>query len=392
MATEDESIGIGPAALGAVLPFTFSIDETGTILFATPSVSRLIAKSGENFFDRVSIETPNFSGLGAKENKANSLLVFASKSSGIRVRGVFIPASSNKFIFVGALNLASADDVIRYRLTLADFTSFDTVFDKLLLLQVQKKTISDLKDAQTALIAERSKSIQSAKLASLGEMSAGIAHEINNPLAIIEVNASLLQKYINDPSKFAQKIERIKKSCMRISKIISGLRKFSRSGESVPYELASISSIATEALALAEVRAKQHSVSTFVELKSDSAILCNEVEIEQVFINLINNAIDAAKSSQEKWVKVSVIEEEKYVVIRVIDSGSGLPDQVRNKVFQPFFTTKQVGEGTGLGLSITKGILDEHKATISIPSDLPNTCFEVRFLKSQAKLDQKKVG
>lgn len=392
MATLDESIGISPEALGAVLPFTFCVDETGFILFATPSVSRLIAKSGENFFDRVSIETPTFSGLGTKENKANSLLVFSSKSSGIRVRGTFITASSNNYIFVGALSLTSADDVIRYRLTLADFTSFDSVFDNLLLLQVQKKSIAELKDTQAALIAERSKSIQSAKLASLGEMSAGIAHEINNPLAIIQANASLLQKYLNDPLKLAEKIESIKKSCARISKIISGLRKFSRSDESVPYELASIATIVTEALAFTDSKAKQHSVSTIVELKSDSTILCNEVEMEQALVNLINNAIDAAKSFPEKWVKVSVIEEGEYAVIRVIDSGNGIPDQVRDKIFQPFFTTKQVGEGTGLGLSITKGILDEHKATISIPSDLPNTCFEIRFLKSYARLDQKKVG
>jgi signal transduction histidine kinase len=105
------------------------------------------------------------------------------------------------------------------------------------------------------------------------------------------------------------------------------------------------------------------------------------VEIEQVVINLINNAIDAVKERAEKWVKVEVLDDDQSVVFRVTDSGLGISEAVQNKIFDPFFTTKPVGEGTGLGLSITKGILDQHKATIAIVPHVPNTCFEIRFQK-----------
>jgi C4-dicarboxylate-specific signal transduction histidine kinase len=273
--------------------------------------------------------------------------------------------------------------VIQHGLTLADFNSFDSTFDNLLLLQIQKKTIADFKEAQSALIAERAKSIQNAKLASLGEMSAGIAHEINNPLSIIQASASLLLKHINNPVKLTEKIESINKSCMRISKIISGLMKFSRSGKSVQYGMASISAIANEALLLTSTYAKQNLIQVKVEINSSSTILCNEVEIEQVFINLINNAVDAVKDLPDKWVKISVFDEGENAVVQILDSGKGIPEKVREKIFQPFFTTKEVGKGTGLGLSIALGILGEHKATISIISENPNTCFEIRFKKSQ---------
>ena len=82
---------------------------------------------------------------------------------------------------------------------------------------------------------------------------------------------------------------------------------------------------------------------------------------------------------EEKWVKVELSEEGAEVVLRVTGSGDGIPEKIRNKLFEPFYTTKSVGEGTGLGLSITKGILDEHQAGISVLANCKNTCFEIRF-------------
>jgi signal transduction histidine kinase len=85
------------------------------------------------------------------------------------------------------------------------------------------------------------------------------------------------------------------------------------------------------------------------------------------------------KDSSEKWVEVSLVEDQGAAVLRVKDSGKGIPSGIRKRIFEPFFTTKKVGEGTGLGLSISKGILDEHKATITLLEECPNTCFEIRF-------------
>lgn len=232
---------------------------------------------------------------------------------------------------------------------------------------------------QRELEIERSKSIRNAKLASLGEMAAGIAHEINNPLAIISGSVGLLSKYSDDPKKIASKIETIKKSCDRITRIVFGLKKFSRSGDVANFKNYELSNIIDDVAFLVEAKAKRNSTPIIIDCQSRSQVFCDEVEIEQVLVNLINNAIDAVKKSPEKWVKVLLFNKDDKVVLRVIDSGQGIPEDVRNKLFEPFFTTKMVGEGTGLGLSITKGILDEHKATISVVVDSPNTCFEIKF-------------
>jgi PAS domain S-box-containing protein len=222
---------------------------------------------------------------------------------------------------------------------------------------------------------------RSAKLASLGEMSAGIAHEINNPLTIISGTVGLLSKFKNDPEKMAAKIETIQKSCNRIARIVGGLKKFSRTGDKNIFKFHDISNILNEVLILTASKAKSFNTVVTIESSVQLKIECDEVEIEQVFVNLINNAIDAIKDLSEKWVKISIFEEVSSVVIRLMDSGPGIPENVRNKLFDPFFTTKKVGEGTGLGLSITKGILDEHQASIAVLKDSPNTCFEIKFPK-----------
>lgn len=225
--------------------------------------------------------------------------------------------------------------------------------------------------------------IQSSKLASLGQMSAGIAHEINNPLAIILGAVSLLPKFADDPDKFKQKIQLVEKSGERISKIIQGLRKFSRTADGVTFEWHSLAKIARESLVLIDAKAKLNSVSVALDIASEASVYCNEVEIEQVLVNLVGNSIDAIKGCNEKWVRVHIFERDAFIVLRVIDSGFGIPAQVRDKIFDPFFTTKGIGEGTGLGLSISKGILDEHGAGIEVLADAVNTCFEVTFKKAE---------
>ena len=98
-------------------------------------------------------------------------------------------------------------------------------------------------------------------------------------------------------------------------------------------------------------------------------------------VNLINNSIDAVKDSHDRWVKMELGETISEIVLRISDSGLGIPEHVQKKLFQPFFTTKEVGEGTGLGLSIVKGILDDHKASIELLANQPHTCFEIKFPK-----------
>lgn len=234
--------------------------------------------------------------------------------------------------------------------------------------------ITDLKQAEQQLI-------QNSKLASLGEMAAGMAHEINNPLAIISGSVDLAVKYLGDHEKMKIKIEAIKKASKRIARIVNGLKKFSHSSQGNHFSNHCLAQIAREAMVLTEMKFKQNDVLVTCDFRTESIIHCDEIEIEQVVINLINNAVDAAKDCEEKWVKIQIFDDADSVVLRVSDSGLGIPEKIRDKIFDPFFTTKKVGDGTGLGLSITKGILDQHKATISITAPYTATCFEVRFPK-----------
>jgi PAS domain S-box-containing protein len=232
---------------------------------------------------------------------------------------------------------------------------------------------------EASLQQERAKALHNSKLASLGEMSAGVAHEINNPLAIIVGNIPLLNKYKDIPDKFLSKLEAVTKATARIEKIVKGLSKFSRSTGAQEYKIENLADLVTESMVLTDLKSKRHSTPVSVELDKTVQIFCDGVEIEQVLVNLINNAIDAVKDLNDRWVKVSVSMIGENPILRVQDSGGGISEDTENKMFQPFFTTKNVGEGTGLGLSITKGILDQHKANIFINREFKNTCIEVRF-------------
>lgn len=238
-----------------------------------------------------------------------------------------------------------------------------------------------LKKQNEILELEKSKSIQSAKLASLGELSAGVAHEIRNPLAIITSSLGLLRKHSQDPEKLKELIMGIDKSCDRINKIIGGLKTFSRTSERSIYHTYSLNEIIKEALVLVGSNAKDAEIALTYETQGEFLISCNVIEIEQVIINLINNAIHAVKELPNKWIKIETSSQSDNVILKISDSGSGIPERIRSKLFEPFFTTKPVGQGTGLGLSISKGILDEHGATIQIIDNTANTCFEIRFKK-----------
>jgi PAS domain S-box-containing protein len=234
-------------------------------------------------------------------------------------------------------------------------------------------------ELELTMATERAKALQNVKLAALGEMSAGIAHEINNPLTIIAGNILLLKKLVDTPEKFDAKIKSITKSVARIDKIVRGLQKYARSTVDTIYKVENLSEIVHEAIQFTEEKSKRFSVPITVGISADLQIYCDASEVEQVLVNLINNGIDASKNLNEKWVKINFFESDGCPVLQVIDSGLGISDAVLAKLFQPFFTTKPIGEGTGLGLSISKGIIEGHRATLKVNHEFKNTCFEIRF-------------
>ncbi|MGB0453901.1 MAG: ATP-binding protein [Bacteriovoracaceae bacterium] len=224
---------------------------------------------------------------------------------------------------------------------------------------------------------ERLKIIQSSKLATLGEMAAGIAHEINNPLAIIQGSASLLTRHKDNPTKVLETSDKLKKSVKRIGKIVNGLRKFSRNSslDEVLQQDHSVTSLVSEVLELVEAKSKRHGVPVEFHTKDDLIIRGDDIQIQQVLVNLINNAIDANTGAQSPWVKIHVKKNNQSTQILVSDSGHGIENHIIEKLFDPFYTTKEVGKGTGLGLSISKTILNAHNGDLEYKKINGHTTF-----------------
>jgi two-component system NtrC family sensor kinase len=253
---------------------------------------------------------------------------------------------------------------------------------------VQERTI-ELDDA-------RAKGMNSAKLVALGEMAGSIAHEINNPLAIIQANANLLKDLMgeNIDKVMGLKIaEKIISTTDRIAKIIKGLRIISRNGDGDPFSPVALGLLIEDTLGICREKFKSHAVK--IEINSQSALTqieCRQVQITQVLINLLNNAYDAVENLPERWVKIDITEDSESVEISLTDSGNGLPKELIEKIYQPFFTTKGIGKGTGLGLSISKGLIQSHKGKLWVDETCQNTRFTINLPKRQTAAIKKTVA
>ena len=247
------------------------------------------------------------------------------------------------------------------------------------------RDISDRKALETELEVRRAQAVASARLSALGMMAAGIAHEINNPLAVIHASASDLLDMAETgdvPLKALQTAStRIKLTADRISKIVKSLRQTAREGSTDPFQRASIAEIVEQALELCKERFRVNSVRLETP-KVDPAlhIFCREVQIGQVLLNLLQNAFDAVIECEgDKWVRLEVASDAQSAAFDVIDSGPGVPPDLKVRIMEPFFTTKPVGKGTGLGLSLSKAIVDEHGGELKLWEKDNHTCFSVRL-------------
>lgn len=246
-------------------------------------------------------------------------------------------------------------------------------------IEEQKRAEKELEDA-------RAKAMESARLAALGTMAAGIAHEINNPLQVIR---SLTQFLTNPP---AAKIvdtrdlgKRIDGMTDRIARIISSLRTFSRPGNTDPLEAANVKELLSEIVELMRISRPAHDIPIDIgNVPPELSFECRRVEIGQVLINLINNALDAVEALPERWVFLSARDMDNSVEIRIIDSGPGIPEPLLDKIMLPFFTTKLAKHGIGLGLSISASIMERYHGRLWIDRSSPHTCFVVTLPKKQS--------
>jgi two-component system sensor histidine kinase DctS len=226
-------------------------------------------------------------------------------------------------------------------------------------------------------------------MASLGEMAGGIAHEINNPLTVISGNAELIKVLVLSGQPTAATLaalvryaEKIEETAHRVAKIVRGLRFFAGEVDSGAFEMVKVSAIIDDTLAFCQARLASRSIVIKITAYPPGlALECRPTQLSQILLNLLNNAHDAIINQSNRWIRIEIADLGDELEIAVVDSGSGIPEAVRDKLMQPFFTTKQTGKGMGLGLSIVAGLVEAHGGTITIDSTHPNTRFVVRLPK-----------
>ena len=246
--------------------------------------------------------------------------------------------------------------------------------------------ITGRKEMLAQIEASRGQLAASARLSALGMMAGGVAHEINNPLAIIHAAAGDLLCRINEEGSVPLAIakrnsERILDTTNRITRIIRSMRQLAREGSQDRVRPASVAKIVEGTLEVCEERFKYHSINLLLP-KIDPALMvsCRDVQIEQVLFNLLQNAFDAIGDLPgERWIRLEVTPDEGSALFSIIDSGPGVPPELKTKIMEPFFTTKEVGKGIGLGLSLSRTIVEEHGGTLKLTDEVGHPCFSFRI-------------
>lgn len=233
--------------------------------------------------------------------------------------------------------------------------------------------------------------LYSEKMAVLGEMAGGMAHEVNNPLAIIigvsQVAMRKIESGKSDLSSVLETLKTVESTAERIVKIVRGLKLFSRDAGSDPKSPAQLKVLIDDSVNLCMERFKSAGIDLRMGHIVDELVSCRPAQISQVILNLLNNSFDAIEGQSEKWISIesrvekSALQKGNSGTIEVwlTDSGVGISLQVAKKIMEPFFSTKPVGKGTGLGLSISKGIIAEHGGSLFLDESCKNTRFVIKL-------------
>jgi C4-dicarboxylate-specific signal transduction histidine kinase len=233
-----------------------------------------------------------------------------------------------------------------------------------------RETTAEIERREHELREKQEQLVQAGKLATLGELTTGIAHELNNPLNNIGLFIGNAMDRIElgqvDPETIRDELGKALEQVRKATEIISHLRTFGRAA-TIVYEPVEIVPVIERSLSLMHEQLRLRQIEIAVEPGSEPLVVVgNAIQLEQVFVNLLTNARDALAEAETR--KISIVCERRPPdgVIRFADSGPGVPEELEQRIFDPFFTTKEVGAGTGLGLSITYGIVSEHGGTIEL--------------------------
>jgi len=227
--------------------------------------------------------------------------------------------------------------------------------------------------------------VQADKLSSIGLLAAGVAHEVNTPLAVISTYAQMLAKQVAEDEQKSRILEKIARQTFRASEIVNSLLNFSRTPTAELSEV-QLNRVIQETLSLLEHQLKKAGIEVRTRLDPQlGPVKGNPGKLQQVFLNLFMNARDAMEVSGEQKIPRGVLEvtthnSESGVAIEVSDTGTGISPEHLSRIYDPFFTTKSAKKGTGLGLSVTYGIIQEHGGAIeAVSRPGEGTCFHLAF-------------
>lgn len=245
-------------------------------------------------------------------------------------------------------------------------------------------------EAQKELAEQRARMVTASRLSLLGELAAGVAHEVNNPLTIISGRISQLLRLLQEtPSvspKAAELCDSVQDGVRRIAIIVRDLLAFARGGSRDPFAPASLQAVVRTALSLCEERLKSSGVRMTLQVpEEDLVIECREPQLVQVVLNLILNSFDAVGGFPEPWIRIEIFDLGPEVELAVVDCGRGIPAEVAERMFDPFFTTKAVGRGTGLGLSVSRGLVEGHSGSLRLDAECAHTRIVMRLLRKQSR-------
>ncbi len=243
------------------------------------------------------------------------------------------------------------------------------------------RDVTEQKRNESLMQEQQQKLMVASRMAAIGEMAGGLAHEINNPLAVIVARARHLATLCEKPTLDVEKIgtyaKAINVTALHMADVVKGLLTFVRNSENAEMKTVSLQKVFDDTFRLCGERLIHDGIQLQVQDCHDIEIECRPSEITQILLNLIFNAQDAIRALEERWIRISVHRDAHGICIVVTDSGKGIEAEIRNKMMQPFFTTKEVGRGTGLGLSISKGLVEDHGGQLLFDASAPNTAFHI---------------
>jgi C4-dicarboxylate-specific signal transduction histidine kinase len=235
-----------------------------------------------------------------------------------------------------------------------------------------RETTAEMQRREQELRDKQEQLVQAGKLATLGELTTGVAHELNNPLnntALFVANAiDMIDLGVTDKGQILRELRQAMEQVRKATQIITHLRTFGRAAP-VTREPIALGPVIERALSLVQEQLRLHEIEVTLDLgPEEPMVVGNPIQLEQVFINLLTNARDAVLDSPRKVIRISASVGVAVVEVAFVDTGHGIPPGFEQRIFDPFFTTKDVGKGTGLGLSIAYGIVKEHGGTIAVES------------------------